>query len=88
MVHMYCQLTFDSAGQNGAFRGRPYESANRKRKNAFAHAHRRLGSFGWYCTTVIPLPRFTSLQLLHNLLIHIYTQSPYIANEVAELEVS
>ena len=45
MVHMYCKsylqsqanLSFESAGQICAFRGRPYESANRKRKNAFAH---------------------------------------------------
>ena len=45
MVHMYCKsylqspanLSFKSAGQNCAFRGRPYESANRKRKNAISH---------------------------------------------------
>ncbi len=45
MVHMYCKsylqsqanLSFKSACQICAFRGRPYESANRKRKNAFAH---------------------------------------------------
>ena len=45
MVHMYCKsylqlqanLSFESACQNCAFRGRPYESANRKRKNEFSH---------------------------------------------------
>ena len=45
MVHMYCKsnlrspanLSFKSACQNCAFRGRPYESANWKRKNASAH---------------------------------------------------
>jgi hypothetical protein len=45
MVHMYCKsylqspanLSFKSACQNCAFRRRPYESAYRKRKNAFSH---------------------------------------------------
>ena len=86
-TYTVANLSFENEGQNCAFRGRLYESVNRKRKIAFAQT--RLGSFGRYCTTVIPLPRFTSsLQLLHNLLIHIYTQIPYIANEVVELVVS
>jgi hypothetical protein len=45
MVHMYCKsylrspanLSIKSAGQSCAYRRRPYESANRKRKNAFVH---------------------------------------------------
>jgi len=45
IVHMYCKsylqspatLSFKNAGQKCAFRGRPYESADRKRKNAISH---------------------------------------------------